>query len=314
VPEQNSIKPSTAVILVISCAMLALGQVAVKSVSDQISPLYHAAFRSAGATLVVIAWMMYRRIKLYESDNTLNAGLLAGLFFSLEFIFLFPGITLAGAARGTLLIYSTPFFVALGAHFLIENDKLNRNKIIGLLAAFAGVFFVMMDRLSLGNTATALQGNPLLTSIKNYGFSPGLVGDIFCLLAAFFWASTTLVVKATKLKSIQPERTLLYQLAVSVPLLFLGAMIMNEQGITLHSPQLYAVLAFGIFIVASLMFVIWFNLMRTYKASTIHAFTLLTPIFAVVFSGLFLNEPITSKLLAAVACVCVGIYMVNKTE
>jgi drug/metabolite transporter (DMT)-like permease len=314
VPEQNSIKPSTALILVISCAMLALGQVAVKSVSDQISPLYHAAFRSAGATFVVIAWMMYRRIKLYESDDTLNAGLLAGLFFSLEFIFLFPGITLAGAARGTLLIYSTPFFVALGAHFLIENDKLNRNKIIGLLAAFAGVFFVMMDRLSLGNTATALQGNPLLTSIKNYGFSPGLVGDVFCLLAAFFWASTTLVVKATKLKSIQPERTLLYQLAVSIPLLFLGALTMNEQGITRHSPQLYGVLAFGIFIVASLLFVIWFNLMRTYKASTIHAFTLLTPIFAVVFSGLFLNEPITSKLLAAVACVCVGIYMVNKAE
>jgi drug/metabolite transporter (DMT)-like permease len=314
VSEQNTVKPSTALILVISCALLALGQVAVKSVSDQISPLYHAAFRSAGATLVVVAWMIYRRIKLYEADNTLNAGLLAGLFFSLEFIFLFPGITLAGAARGTLLIYSTPFFVAIGAHFLTDNDKLNRNKIIGLTAAFAGVFLVMYDRLTLGNTATALAGNPLYISLSANGFSPGLVGDVFCLLAAFFWASTTLVVKTTKLKSIQPERTLLYQLAVSVPLLFLGAMAMNEQGITKHSAHLYGVLAFGIFIVASLLFVIWFKLMRTNKASTIHAFTLLTPIFAVLFAGLFLNEPITPKLLAAVACVCVGIYMVNKAE
>ncbi len=314
VPEQNKVKPRTALILVVSCALLGLGQVAVKSVSDQISPLYHAGFRSAGATLVLIVWMLTQRLKLYESDDTLKAGLLAGLFFSLEFIFLFPGITLAGAARGTLLIYSTPFFVAIGAHFVTQNDKLNRNKIIGLLAAFIGVFLVVYDRLSLGSTASALESNLLYQRINQTGLPPGLVGDIFCLLAAFFWAATTLVVKATKLKSIQPERTLLYQLAVSVPLLLCSAALFNEPGITRHSLHLYGVLAFGIFIIASLLFIIWFRLLRNNKASTIHAFTLLTPIFAVVFAGLFLNEPITTKLLGAVACVCVGIYLVNKAE
>ena len=49
------------------------------------------------------------------------------------------------------------------------------------------------------------------------------LGDLMMVGAAAAWASTTLVIKASALNRVSPEKTLLYQLVVSVPMLALGA-------------------------------------------------------------------------------------------
>ena len=43
------------------------------------------------------------------------------------------------------------------------------------------------------------------------------------------WAATTLLIKASALNRISPEKTLLYQLVVSAPLLAAGAVVFGEQ-------------------------------------------------------------------------------------
>ena len=53
------------------------------------------------------------------------------------------------AARGVLFIYSTPFFVALGAHWLFPAERLHGTKIAGLIAAFAGLSLAFADGLRL---------------------------------------------------------------------------------------------------------------------------------------------------------------------
>jgi drug/metabolite transporter (DMT)-like permease len=286
---------NAAVIQVLLCAIWGLGQVAIKAVAGDISPMFHAGLRSAGASLVLMAWIAWRCPQVYKRDGTLWLGILIGALFGLEFVFLFQGLMLTTAARGTLLLYTASFFVAIGAHFLVPNDRLSKQKIAGLLIAFAGVALVVSSRSDL-NAATQ--------SMK---------GDFYCLIASFFWAATTLVVKTTRLKKALPEKTLLYQIGFSSIVLLIASTLANEAGITNPTPLLWSVLAYGVFIVASASYLTWFWLISRFKATTLHAFTFLTPLFAIIFGSWLLNEGISPSLLIAAALIAAGIVLVNRS-
>jgi drug/metabolite transporter (DMT)-like permease len=49
-----------------------------------------------------------------------------------------------------------------------------------------------------------------------------------------------------------------------------------------------------------------------YPATKISSFVFLTPVFALLFGAIWLNEPVTSNLLAALALVAGGIVLVNR--
>ena len=51
------------------------------------------------------------------------------------------------------------------------------------------------------------------------------LGDLMMIGAALAWAATTLTIKASALNRISPEKTLLYQLAVAIPILTAGALM-----------------------------------------------------------------------------------------
>ena len=314
--------PNSAILIqIVVCLTWALGHVAVKSISDQISPAFHAGIRSLGATALLIAWIQYKRIPVWKADGTLVLGLSAGMLFGIEFILLFIGITMTSAARGTLLLYSAPFFVAIGAHFFVPNDKLNRNKLLGLSLAFGGLVLVFWERLAQAPLLTPSNNVGLIGGLNggvngglNGGINSGLIGDLLCLCAAALWGATTVLVKASKLKHCPPEKNLLYQLGVSVPVLLIGAWLLGESGIIRFSGQLITVLIFGIVIVASTSFLIWFWLVSRYRATTLHTLTFLTPLFAVVLSSLLLKESISGFLIAGSILIASGIVLVNRTN
>jgi drug/metabolite transporter (DMT)-like permease len=49
-----------------------------------------------------------------------------------------------------------------------------------------------------------------------------------------------------------------------------------------------------------------------YPATKISAFVFLTTVFALLFGALWLQEPVTSNLLAALVMVAAGIILVNR--
>src|SRR5690606_13520913 len=55
------------------------------------------------------------------------------------------------------------------------------------------------------------------------------LGDLMQFVAGIVWGLTTLVVKVTSLNRASAEKTLLYQLAVSTPLLALAAVAFGER-------------------------------------------------------------------------------------
>jgi drug/metabolite transporter (DMT)-like permease len=294
VGNRARVSTSAAAILIACCALWGLNQIAIKVGGAGISPALQAGLRSVGSAVLLLGWMGVRRLPITPRDGTLPAGILAGLLFAGEFVLLYSGVQLTTAAHSVVLLYCSPFVVAIGSHFLVPGDRLNRNKIIGLLAAFAGIVLAFAERL--GGIESGAQ----------------LLGDVMCLGAGIFWGATSVAIKATRLRSAAAENTLLYQLVVSAPILLLASPLLGESGIGHITPLIGLAFAYQVVVVAFASFLLWFWLLRHYAASVISAFAFLTPIFGVFFAWLLLGEAISPSLLGAVALIAVGIYIVNR--
>ena len=77
-------------------------------------------------------------------------------------------------------------------------------------------------------------------------------------------------------------------------------------------PLTWASLAFQMVVVSFASYLLWFWLVRHYAATRLAAFTLLTPVFGLLLGALLLGEPITPRLVIALAAVAIGIVMVNR--
>lgn len=279
-------------LMVVLCTIWGLQQVIVKVANAGISPIFQAGLRSIGAFLLVLLWARLRGVRLGEHDGTWWPGMLAGLLFAGEFALIYVGLEYTDASRGVIFLYTAPFIVALGAIWLLPNERMRRVQWIGMVLAFAGVVVLFGDNLKRGP-------------------DQAWIGDLMILLAAVLWAATTLVVKASRLATASPEKTLLYQLGVSALVLPLLAWLLGEPGVFAPTPMVWASLAFQILVVASSSYLAWFWLVRHYPATRLSSFSFLTPVMGVLAGVVLLGEALTAGVVAALTLVGLGIWMAN---
>jgi drug/metabolite transporter (DMT)-like permease len=275
------------------CALWAISHVAVKLANEGVSPAFQSGLRSLGALACLLVWAQWRGIRLFERDGTLIPGVLAGVMFAVEFALIFWALAYTDVARGVIILYTTPFFVALGAHLFVPGEQMHRWQVIGLVCAFTGVVIAFSDGLTLPDRRA-------------------LIGDAMMLAAAFLWGATTVLVKASKLARIDPAKTLAYQLAVSGALLTPFALLLGERGLFEPTAFVIGAVVFQAIIVAFASYLVWFALIRVYPASTLSTFTFLTPLFGLLFGAVLLGERVSTALILALSLVAVGIWLVNR--
>jgi drug/metabolite transporter (DMT)-like permease len=254
-----------------------------------------AGLRSLVASVCLYIWMRVKGIDLFPSRTVLIHGIVVGFLFGSEFGLIYVGLEYTLASRTYILVYSAPFFVALGAHFFLKGDRLNPWKAAGLILAFAGVvvlFIKDVGPLSLGT----------------------LRGDLMALGAGALWGATTLYIKRFLAHRTLPLQTLFYQVLFSTPLLFLLSIMMEDPLISGFSfPTGFSVF-YQCIIVAFLSYLLWFELIHRYPVSLLHAFSFFTPVFGVFLSGaLILGEVISANLVFALTLVSLGMIFVNRS-
>ncbi|HYI73360.1 MAG TPA: DMT family transporter [Skermanella sp.] len=281
------------VVLTVLCLCWGLQQVAIKIAIPGISPTLQAGIRSAGSLLLLWGWSAWNGVRLFGRDGSLWPGLAAGLLFAFEFLLIFTGMTFTTASRGVIFLYTSPFIVALGAHLFVPNERMRMVQAVGLLCAFAGVTVAFADGLRLPT-------------------SRELIGDAMILLAAIAWGATTVIIKASRLASVSPNKVLFYQLGVSAITLPVLSAALGESGITDLNGPVLASMAYQIVIVAFASYLTWFWLIASYPAGKLTAFSFLTPLFGLIAGGVLLGERISAAMVAAMLLVCFGIYLVNR--
>ncbi|MTW17053.1 EamA family transporter [Rhodoplanes serenus] len=273
-----------------------LNQVAIKAALPDIPPLVQGVIRSSGALLMLFAWSWARGVRLFSRDGSLLPGLAAGLLFGVEFVMVYRGLPLTTASRATIFLYTAPLFVALIGSRVLPGERLGPSQWLGLGLAFAGVVVAF--------------GAPQASATTPAGST--LVGDALLLIAGVGWAATTLVIKGTRLVHAAPEKTLGYQLAVSIPVLAVAAMVFGESLTAAPRPGAIGWLAYQTVWVVGITYGLWFALVKHYSASRLSAFTFLTPLFGVAAGHVVLGEAIDWPFAVAAALVVAGLVLVNR--
>jgi len=277
------------------CLLWGLSQVSIKVANRGVSPIFQAAVRSLIAAALLALWARHRGIPLLHRNRTLLHGLAIGLFFGTEFVFVYLGLYYTTASHAVIFLYTAPFFVAVGAHWLLPAEPLTGRKCVGLMLAFAGVLFTFWDSLHF---PTRLQ----------------LVGDLLSLTAGFLWAATSLYLKRVVRTSMTPSQMLFYQLGFSAVQLSVMSLVFEPRQVTDLSGVVLASIAYQGIIVAFASYLVWFWLIQVYPVSNISGFTFFTPIFGILLGGLLLHEPLTVKLLVGGGLVTGGMVLVNWPE
>jgi drug/metabolite transporter (DMT)-like permease len=279
-------------LVVLFCIAWGFNQVAVKLALADVPPLIQCTIRTALAALILLAVMRWRSMPIAARDGTLAAGLVAGALFGLEFLLIYRGLVYTTASRAVLFIYLAPFFVVIGARLFLPGDRFGALQWTGLLLSFAGML------IAFGVPAPSADPRQIL-------------GDVMMVGAAAAWAATTLVIKASSLSRISSEKTLLYQLAVCIPITAVGALVFGERIAAMPSAVALGSLTYQTLVV-SLTYAAWFALIVKYSASRLSAFTFLTPLCGVAAGHLVMGDPLTPAFALAVALVAAGLVLVNR--
>lgn len=265
---------------------------AIKYSNKGISPVFASTVRSIIASICGLIYCLRKGEKLFHTDIMLFHGFMVGLMFGLEFACIYFGMLYTDAARSVLFVYTSPFVVAVGAHFFLKGDRLNFLKTLGLVLAFMGIFVVFGQRPKTAKPTM-------------------WIGDILEIAAGFLWGATTLYIKRFMAEKVHPINTFLYQLIFSIPILWIVSILLEPKWV--YGVDLYVVasLFYQSVIVAFMSYFIWFKLIHEYSVSRLSAFTFFTPIFGVLFGIIFLNEEFTFSLMVGLPLVSMGIFLVN---
>ncbi|MDI9336568.1 MAG: DMT family transporter [Gammaproteobacteria bacterium] len=290
---QHALPWQASLLLIVITLFWGAQQVLVKATILEIPPVTLAAIRFTTASVLLL--VIFRALKwtLMIKEFVLVLAIASGLTFVGSFISSQLGLAKISATRLTILLYTAPLWTAFFLSLL--GDKLNWRQWMGIVIAFFA--------LSL-----AFGGYQLFTSTHT---SDELLGDLFGILSGLFWAFTTILLRRTRLSQIPPYRQMFYQIATS-------AMIFPILAWSLNEPADWHFTAFNITSLAiqvtlgSASFLIWTWMLSRYPTAILNSYVFLAPVFTLIISALWLNEPLTWEILFSLMGIALGIYWVNQ--
>jgi drug/metabolite transporter (DMT)-like permease len=279
-------------VLLLTCLLWGGSIPTIKVSEHGLPPLFMATGRIMVATFLLWGYGRLIREPVMIPREHFGQGAVLGLFFGLTMIFLYLGLVFTNAAQGTIFYSTKPFWVAVGAHFLIADDRLNLIKVAGLCLALFGVYLTFWS-----------PGGPGPESHW---------GNIMEIGAALFFSATALYTKwLSNREKISQFQTLFAMMLFSIPLLMATASFMewdHPVKLSLNDLLAFSYQSLG---AQFLAYVLWFYLIYRFPVSQVASFTFLVPLVGVILSAIFLGEPIPPSLWLGLALVMGGIFLVN---
>ncbi|MGV2905353.1 DMT family transporter [Achromobacter sp. AGC25] len=277
------------------CVCWGFQQIAIKLVASDIAPIMQIGLRSTFAALVLAVVVWRAEGQRAFRDGTALPGLVVGLLFAGEFLFVAQGLLYTTASHMSVFLYTAPIFAALGLHWLLPEERMQPLQWLGVAIAFGGI-------------AVAFLGKPAQSGAANM-----LLGDAMGLAAGLLWGATTVAIRKTSLSEAAPSKTLFYQMGVAAAVLLAYATATGQDAIRYTQAAVLSV-AFQSVVVALSSYLAWFWLLRRYLASRLSILSFMTPLFGVSFGVLILDEPLDPGFVIGAALVLAGITLVSGSE
>lgn len=210
---------------------------------------------------------------------------------TLTSVWLTLGLEYVTPSESAMLYYTAPLWTAILAATLL-GEKATVLRVSGTALGFAGIFVFFI----LGTV-----------SVLTLGF-----GAVFTLIGALSWAIGTVLFRKT-MRGTRPLDASAAQFLIGAAIMISLSLALEKGRPVVLNADYWVYLIYAGLISTALGFgVIWFNLLNRVEASSLSAFSFLTPMFAVFFSFLITGEMINTIQIGGAVLVFAGIYLANK--
>jgi len=279
-----------ALFTVFLCVLFGGNGVAMKLGYTGIGPFTSAGIRFTIASCLLVLWAMYKKIPLKLTPLQCRLISVQSILFVFQVSCFHLGLNSTTASHGALVANALPFLVLILAHFFIPGDRITLKKGAGILLGFVGVLILFFDEPDLN------------ADLRK--------GDLIVLAAVLCWSVSAIYVKRI-IGHFHAVQITLFPMILGIPFFFINGWIWDDPMVTRVTPTVVKGILYQGAVTAAFGFVAWNTMLKKYGATALHSFVFIVPLAGVTNGVIILGEPVTQHLLAAIACIVVGIMVVN---
>lgn len=253
-------------------------------------PFFSAALRFIIASLGLLAYMKYKKLKFPATFQFWKRSVLLALFmFIIPYAFVYWGEMHISSGLSSVLFSSQSLFVVLCSHYLLAAEKAAPVKWLGLLAGMAGLVFIFYTRFGITTDLGVL----------------GMLG----ILAAALSAAFALVWLRKIGGELDHVTELTSQICVTALFFILLSPCLEKFPRDLSPASLWLCVAYLGIVGTSLSFLIYYWLAKHTTALILSFSVYLTPVLALFLGWFFLNEYIGANDLVGASIVILSIVV-----
>ena len=282
--------------------------VAMKGVIPHSTPLFMAGFRLVPAgILILVAAVLFK----LPQPKTWQAWLWIGIFALLDGLmfqgFLAEGLKRTGAGLGSTLIDSQPIAIALLSSWLF-GEAIGLWGFLGLAIGVIGIGLVGLP------DAWIVEG---LTRFSFSGFANSgnlfASGEWLMLCASLSMALGTICIRYVSRHADPVVATGWHMILGGLPLLVVSAFWEQNQWVNIDGNGWLA-LGYSTIFGSAIAYALFFYIASRGNLTSFTSLTFLTPIFALIFSNIFLAEILSSLEWTGVGLTLISIYLINRRD
>ena len=293
-------------LMILPFALWGTSMAAMTPLVTSAGPEFVASLRllPAGILVLITTYLLKRDLKIYKCDLKwfVVFTIVDATFFQL---FLTYGISETGAGLGSVLIDSQPLIVAILARAIFGN-LINPIGWLGLLFGLGGIIF-------LGFPQEFLEKWWLMsdTNIGDINFN---FGEVWMLAAALSMALGTILIRLTCTKSDPVSVTGWHMVFGSLPLIFKYYLDTNFQSFPNWTFNDWGLMSFASIFGSAIAYGLFFYFANNKEITGFSTLAFLTPVFALLSGGVWLNERLSVIQWVGVAFVLVSVFFVSQRK
>lgn len=255
-------------------------------------PLTVTFLRVGIAAMFLWTFLILSRRKIPVSMQLAGAILIMGILNNvIPFSLILIGQKEIGSGLASVVNAMTPIWTLIIANQFTEDEKITRNKTIGIVLAFIGVSILIGGDLIQGLSASAWAQAAVLGATISYGFA-GVFGKRF--------------------REHDPIVISTGQLTAS-SLIMLPIIFTLESPLSISTPSLEMIISMlGLAILCtSVAYILFFKILASAGATNLSLVTFLIPGSAIILGVIWLGESLTLGNVAGMVMIILGLIFVD---
>ncbi len=259
---------------------------------QDIGPMALTAFRMLFGALTAVAIGIYQKVKWPRDLRTwIIFGILGPASLAIPVFLISWGEQTIDSAVASILNATVPLFTVFIAHFVLQDDKMTMQKVLGLLIGFAGTILLLSEDLTVGAKSS-------------------VIGQAAVILASIFYAGSAVYGRKYTQHVEGTTRGAMFLITSAIFMWIVGPLAEKPFEFPSLPITWIAILWLGILGSGLAVIMLWY-LIHEIGPTRTSLVTYLFPVGGLILGVIFLNEHLSWQLLAGSVLIIFSLVVVN---